>query len=53
VDIERAGRKLRIVPISSKTALTGKFNRLIQRPEAIVGSPDDFTHIDWSHEWHP
>jgi hypothetical protein len=53
VDIERGGKKLRIMPISNEAAVTGKLNKLIARPEAITGSPEDFTHIDWSHEWNP
>lgn len=53
VDIERAGKKLRILSINDGQNYTGKLNKLIARPEAISGSPEDFTHIDWSHEWKP
>lgn len=54
VDIERAGKRLRILPLNNDYQTeTGKLNRLISRPEVITGSPEDFTHIDWSHEWKP
>ena len=51
IDIERSGKKLRIIPINNPPE--GKLNRLIARPEAITGSPEDFTHLDWSQEWRP
>ncbi len=50
VDIERRGKKLRILSLSTQHAQESKLHKLIARPEAIVGSPDDFTHLDWSHE---
>ena len=53
IEIERSGRKLRIVPYENRHQAAGKLSQLILRPEAITGSPEDFTHIDWSHEWHP
>jgi hypothetical protein len=53
VDIERSGKKLRILQVEAQTQVAGKLNKLIARPEAISGSPEDFTHIDWSHEWNP
>lgn len=55
IDIERAGKKLRISLVSSNKPKDGegKLSKLIPRPEAITGSPEDFTHIDWSHEWNP
>jgi hypothetical protein len=47
--IERNGHRLRIepeVPVS-------KLDQLPDRPDAIVGDPEDFVHIDWSDYWKP
>lgn len=52
VEIERAGKILRIIPLVDRHP-ESKLNRLISRPEAITGSPEDFTHFDWSDEWKP
>ena len=30
-----------------------KLDRLISRPDAIVGDPDDLVEMDWTHEWNP
>lgn len=49
VEIERNGRKLRIVPADRPS----KVARLRPHPDAIVGDPEDFVHIDWSGEWRP
>ncbi len=53
VEIERHGRRLRIVPASGRRApSSSKLTRLKTRrylrcvPEALV-------HIDWSREWRP
>lgn len=53
IEIERAGITLRIVPVENTYQPEGKMNKLIARHEVITGSPEDFTHIDWSHEWKP
>jgi prevent-host-death family protein len=47
VEIERRGRKVRIVPIKHKS----KLDNLIKHPGTIVGDPDDLVHMDWSGEW--
>jgi hypothetical protein len=51
IEIERSGKKLRIVLYENQHQPVGKLNQLIARPDAITGSPEDFTHRDWSHEW--
>ncbi len=47
VEIERNGRRLRIVADDQPSRL----DRLVRRPEAVVGDSDDFVHLDWSGEW--
>lgn len=49
VEIERRGRRLRIAPVEAASPL----DRLVRRPDAIVGDPDDLVHVDWSSEWRP
>jgi hypothetical protein len=51
VEIERAGRKLRIVPADD--APRSKLDRLEANEGAIVGDPEDLVHVDWSGEWKP
>ena len=51
VEIERRGRKLRIVPGDDPPR--SKLDRLEPRPHAIVGDPEDLVHLDWSTEWKP
>lgn len=54
VDIERGGVTLRMMAISGKQASnTKKLDRLISRPDVMVNPPEDYVHIDWSHEWKP
>lgn len=48
LEIERRGKVLRVVP---PDPLPSKLERLIPHPEAIVGDPEDFVHIDWSPEY--
>jgi hypothetical protein len=48
VEIERGGRRLRIVPVDGGS----KLDRLIER-DVIVGDPEELVHIDWSGEWRP
>jgi hypothetical protein len=47
LEIERNGRRLRVVPADPPP----KLSRLIRREDAIVGDPEDFVHMDWTHEW--
>ena len=51
VEIERRGRKLRIVP--GEDPPRRKLDRLEHRPDTIVGDPQDLVHLDWSSEWKP
>ena len=47
VEIERRGRKVRIVPVRP----TSKLDNLVKRPGTIVGDPEEIVHMDWSGEW--
>ena len=49
LDIERGGRRLRIVPVET----SAKLSRLSPHPGTIVGDPDELVHVDWSSEWRP
>ncbi len=49
VEIERGGRRLRIIADAPQS----KLDRLVSRPAAFVGEPDDYVHLDWSDEWRP
>lgn len=49
VTIERNGRELKIVPVDKPS----KLEKLVARPDFIVGDPEDLVHVDWSHEWNP
>jgi hypothetical protein len=49
VDIERNGRRLRIVPTEGRNRLS----RLRAHPGAIVGDREELVHMDWSDEWRP
>jgi prevent-host-death family protein len=51
VEIERRGRKLRIMPADDRPRR--KLDRLEPHPDAIVGDPEDLVHLDWSNEWKP
>ena len=48
LEIERKGKKLRIVPDSP-----GKRLDNLKKRDCIVGDPEDFVHMDWSAEWRP
>ena len=47
VEIERRGKKVRIVPVRPAS----KLDNLVKRPGTIVGNPEDLVHMDWSSEW--
>lgn len=53
VVIERHGRRLRIVAEDNADERGDKLQRLVHRPEAIIGDPDDLVRLDWSAEWNP
>ena len=47
VEIERRGKRVRIVPVTPKS----KLDNLIKHPGTLVGDPEDVVHMDWSNEW--
>jgi prevent-host-death family protein len=47
VEIERRGRKIRIIPVPPKS----KLDNLVKRPGTIIGDPEEIVHLDWSDEW--
>jgi len=47
VEIERRGKKVRIVPVRAAS----KLDNLVKRPGTIVGDPEEVVHMDWSGEW--
>jgi prevent-host-death family protein len=47
VEIERRGKKVRIVAVSPAS----KLDNLVKRPGTLVGDPEDVVHVDWSGEW--
>lgn len=49
LEIERRGRRLRIVPVEA----TGKLERVSGHDGYIVGDPEDLVHVDWTEEWRP
>lgn len=51
IEITRKGRTLRLTldPVERKGSI---LDRLVKH-DYIVGDPEDFVHIDWSHEWKP
>ncbi|MDY0002439.1 MAG: type II toxin-antitoxin system Phd/YefM family antitoxin [Polyangia bacterium] len=49
VEIERGGKRLRIVPVESSPPV----ERLRPIPGLISGDASELEHIDWSSEWRP
>ena len=47
VEIERRGKRVRIIPVRPAS----KLDNLVKRPGTIVGDPEDIVHMDWSGEW--
>jgi prevent-host-death family protein len=47
LEIERKGRRLRIVPAEPHSRL----ERIRPHRGAIVGDPDELVHLDWSQAW--
>ena len=47
VEIERNGRRLRIVADQPAS----KLDRLLTRPNVVVGDSEDLVELDWSGEW--
>jgi hypothetical protein len=52
VEIERHGRRLRIVPARSGRSRAAKLARL-KRRRVLRVPPESIVHIDWSKEWRP
>ena len=48
VEIERRGRKLKILPVGP----VNKLDNFIERPYLKV-PPDNIVHLDWSNKWKP
>jgi len=46
LEIERNGKRLRIIPVKT----VDKLQKLIHRPEAIMGDPDELVQISWEQE---
>jgi prevent-host-death family protein len=49
VEIERRGKRLRIVPAEPRS----KLDRLVKRPGFFKVDPESIVHLDWSGEWRP
>lgn len=49
LEIDRGGRRLRIVPVVGAS----KLSRLTPHPDLFDGDPEELVHIDWSAEWRP
>lgn len=49
LEIERSGRRLRIVPVDAPA----KLSRLSPHPGTIIGDPEELVHLDWTSEWRP
>lgn len=49
LDLERKGRRLRIVPTDDG----GRLANLRPHPEYLNADPESLVHLDWSDEWRP
>jgi len=49
IEIERRGRRLRIVPVEPSS----KLSRLAARPAYLRVDAEDIVHLDWSDQWRP
>ncbi len=49
LEIERKGRVLRI----SAEAAPSRLDRLVRRPDAVIGDPEELVHSDWTSEGRP
>lgn len=48
IEIERKGKRLRIVPVEGKSRLAN-----LDPHDYVVGDPEEIVHLDWSSEWRP
>ena len=53
VEIERHGRRLRIVPAGAGRARTTKRLTRLKARRYLRCAPETLVHIDWSREWRP
>ena len=51
VEIERAGRRLKIVPVESPSR--SRLDNLEDHPGFLLCDPEILVHLDWSSEWKP
>jgi prevent-host-death family protein len=49
IEIERRGKRLRIVPVEPGRRL----ERLVRRPGYLKVDAESIVHLDWSAEWRP
>ncbi len=49
LEIERKGRKLKIIPSPSSDRLSG----LQAHEKYLLADPEEIVHVDWSGEWRP
>jgi PHD/YefM family antitoxin component YafN of YafNO toxin-antitoxin module len=48
IEIERKGRKLKIIPERSGDRLSN----LRRRDDYLKSAPESIVHLDWTEEWH-
>lgn len=46
IEVERNGKRVEIRPIAERP----KLQRLVRRPDFIIGDPEDLVRLDWSGE---
>ena len=49
IEIERKGRRLRVVPADPPS----KLDRIVGHDDYVPGDPEGVLHIDWFAEWRP
>lgn len=49
LEIERKGRRLRIVAVETRS----KLDNIKGDPNAITGDPGDLPDVHWDHYWNP
>lgn len=49
IEISRNGHLFRISVVPPRS----KLDNLVDRPDLIVGDPNDLVSVDWSTEWKP
>jgi len=46
LEVKRNGKRLRIIAVET----VDKLQKLIHRPEAVIGDPDELVQISWEQE---